>query len=111
QHSCAKSSGELLLRFQPGKVSDDEATVFTGIEHRLQVERRRFMQESTDVVSLRSPRRVRMPLTGRAKPPGQVRDDRASRNLCLPLCKGVSGTGIASPPAEAAEHAMRGYGR
>lgn len=55
QHSCAKSSGELLLRFQPGKVRDDEATVFTGIEHRLQVERRRFMQESTNVVSLRKP--------------------------------------------------------
>jgi hypothetical protein len=55
QHSCAKSSGELLLRFQPGEVRDDEATIFTGIEHRLQVERRRFTQESTNVVLLRKP--------------------------------------------------------
>jgi hypothetical protein len=55
QHSCAKSSGELLLRFQPGEVRDDEATVFTGIEHRLQVERRRFTQESANVVPLRKP--------------------------------------------------------
>jgi hypothetical protein len=55
QHSCAKSSGELLLRFQPGEARDDEKTVFTGIEHRLQVERRRFTQESTNVVPLRKP--------------------------------------------------------
>jgi recombination protein RecA len=55
QHSCAKSAGELLLRFQPGKVRDDEATVFTGIEHRLQVERRRFTQEPINVVPLRKP--------------------------------------------------------
>ncbi len=55
QHSCAKSSGELLLRFQPGAARDDEATVFTGIEHRLQVERRRFTQEPTNVVFLRKP--------------------------------------------------------
>jgi len=55
QHSCAKSAGELLLRFQPGEVRDDEATVFAGIEHRLQVDRRRFTQEPTDVVPLRKP--------------------------------------------------------
>jgi recombination protein RecA len=55
QHSCAKSAGELLLRFQPGDVRDDEATVFTGIEHRLRVERRRFTQEPTNVVPLRKP--------------------------------------------------------
>jgi RecA/RadA recombinase len=55
QHSCAKSSGELLLRFEAGEVRDDEATIFTGIEHRLHVERRRFTQESTNVVPLRKP--------------------------------------------------------
>lgn len=55
QHSCAKSAGELLLRFQPGEARDDEATVFTGIEHRLEVERRRFMQASTNVIPLRKP--------------------------------------------------------
>jgi hypothetical protein len=55
RHSCSKSSGELLLRFQPGQPRDDEVTVFTGIEHHLQVERRRFMQERTNVVPLRKP--------------------------------------------------------
>jgi recombination protein RecA len=59
QHSCAKSSGELLLRFEPGEARDEEKTVFTGIEHRLQVERRRFTQEPTNVVPLRkSPQRA-----------------------------------------------------
>lgn len=55
QHSCAKSAGELLLRFQPGKARNDEATVFTGIEHRLEVERRRFTQEPINIVPLRKP--------------------------------------------------------
>jgi recombination protein RecA len=55
QHSCTKSAGELLLRLQPGEARDDEATVFTGIEHRLQVEHRRFTQERTNVVPLRKP--------------------------------------------------------
>lgn len=55
QHPCAKSSGELLLRFQPGEARNDEETVFTGIEHRLQVERRRFTQTPTNVVPLRKP--------------------------------------------------------
>jgi hypothetical protein len=57
QYSCAKSSGELLLRFQPGKARDDEATVFTGIEHHLEVERRRFTQSPAHVVPLRKPPR------------------------------------------------------
>lgn len=55
QYSCAKSAGELLLLFHPGEVRHDEATVFTGIEHHLQVERRRFTQEPTNVVPLRKP--------------------------------------------------------
>jgi recombination protein RecA len=57
QHSCAKSSGELLLRFQPGRACDDEATVFTGSAYRLEVERRRFSQAPTNVVPLRKPPR------------------------------------------------------
>lgn len=55
QHSCAKSSGELLLRFEPGRVRDDEATVFTGSVYRLEVERRRFSQTPANVVPLRKP--------------------------------------------------------
>ncbi|MFC5862391.1 recombinase RecA [Acidicapsa dinghuensis] len=52
QHSCAKSSGELLLRFLPGEARNDEATVFMGIEHHLRVERMRFAQEPANVVLL-----------------------------------------------------------
>lgn len=53
QHRCAKSSSELLLQFQQGEKRNDEATVFTGIEHRLEVERRRFAQTPTNVIPLR----------------------------------------------------------
>lgn len=55
QHACAKSSGELLLRFQPGEPRNDETTVFTGLEHSVEVERRRFTQAATNVVSIREP--------------------------------------------------------
>jgi recombination protein RecA len=55
QHSCAKSSAELLLRFGAGEVRRDESTVFTGIAHRLEVERRRFTQTETNVIPLRKP--------------------------------------------------------
>jgi recombination protein RecA len=59
QHSCAKSSGELLLRFQPGDVRQDEATVFTGVEYRVEIERQRFAEPtnvvSANVVPLRKP--------------------------------------------------------
>jgi recombination protein RecA len=55
QHSCAKSSSELLLRFQPGQARHDEATVFSGIEHRLEIERRRFAATKTNVIPLRKP--------------------------------------------------------
>jgi len=55
QHPCAKSSVELLLRFGPGEARSDEATVFTWIDHRLEVERRRFTQAETNVIPLRKP--------------------------------------------------------
>ncbi len=55
QHGCAKSSGELLLRFESGQACKDEATVFTGIEHRMEVQRRGFAQNSPNVIPLRKP--------------------------------------------------------
>ena len=55
QHPCAKSSGELLLKFLPGEAYRDETTVFAGFEHYLEVERRRFTQLPANVVSLRKP--------------------------------------------------------
>jgi recombination protein RecA len=54
QYPCAKSSGELLLRFQPGEASNDEATVFTGLEHCVEIARQRFAA-LTNVVPLRKP--------------------------------------------------------
>ena len=55
QHPCAKSSGELLLRFAPGDACCDETTVFTGIGHCIEVARRRFTQAPSNVVPLRKP--------------------------------------------------------
>ncbi len=55
QHPCAKSSGELLLRFAPGEVNCDETSVFIGCTHHMQVERRRFTHAPSNVVSLRKP--------------------------------------------------------
>jgi hypothetical protein len=55
QHPCAKSAGELLLRFQPGNARNDEMTVFSGIEHSLEVERRRFAPTFTNVIPLKKP--------------------------------------------------------
>jgi recombination protein RecA len=55
QHPCAKSSAELLLRLRPGNARRDEVTVFTGIEHEIEVVRRRFTQAPTNVIPLRKP--------------------------------------------------------
>jgi len=55
QHSCAKSSAELLLRLQPARARRDEITVFSGIEHEIEVVRRRFTQTPTNVIPLRKP--------------------------------------------------------
>jgi hypothetical protein len=55
QHSCARSSAELILRLQTGELLNNEPTVFTGMEHRLEVARQRFTQASSNVVPLRKP--------------------------------------------------------
>lgn len=55
QHACAKSASELLLRFHAGQARADEATVFTGIDHAVEVERRRFVTATENVVALRKP--------------------------------------------------------
>lgn len=54
QHSCAKSAGELLLRFESGEPRADE-TVFAGMAYRAEAERRRFTQDTSNVVLLRKP--------------------------------------------------------
>lgn len=55
QRACAKSSAGLVLRLQPGIALHDEATVFTGIEYRVEVERERFQPVSSHVIPLRKP--------------------------------------------------------
>jgi hypothetical protein len=54
QHPCAKSSAELLLRLKLGNVLHDGSTVFTGLEHCIEVARQRFPQEAAVVVPLRA---------------------------------------------------------
>lgn len=54
QRACAKSSTELLLQFHPGIPREDAATVFGGMNYRLEVGRRRFSQAS-NVVEIRKP--------------------------------------------------------
>lgn len=55
QHGCAKSSAELSLRMLPGEGLNDEATVFTGMAHRVEVARRRFTGAADNVVLLHKP--------------------------------------------------------
>lgn len=54
QTSCAKSSAELLLRFEAAKSIQDEPTVFTGLQATVEVARRRFSSEKT-VTPFRKP--------------------------------------------------------
>jgi recombination protein RecA len=55
QHPCAKSSAELLLRLRPGNIFNDEVSVFTGVDHGIEVVRQRFLQVPANVVSIRKP--------------------------------------------------------
>jgi recombination protein RecA len=55
QYACAKSSAGLVLRLQPGKALREETTVFTGIEHCVEVARERFAVAPTNVIPLRKP--------------------------------------------------------
>ena len=59
QHPCAKSSVGLHLSLQPGRALQQEATIFTGIEHRVAIARERFKPESnpceSNVIPLRKP--------------------------------------------------------
>lgn len=55
QHPCAKSSTEFVLRIRASNATQRETTVFTGIEHQIEVSRLRFNQAPTDVIPLRKP--------------------------------------------------------
>jgi hypothetical protein len=53
QHACAKSSAGLVLRMQTGDPLHEESTVFTGVEHRIEIERDR--SAPGNVIPLRKP--------------------------------------------------------
>jgi len=55
QHACAKSSAGLVLRLQAGNALQEETTVFTGIEYRVEVARERFLAAPSNVVPMRKP--------------------------------------------------------
>jgi hypothetical protein len=55
QYACAKSSAELSLRLEPCDALRDEATLFTGMAHSVEVVRRRFTGATDNVVPLRKP--------------------------------------------------------
>jgi hypothetical protein len=55
QYGCAKSSAELLLRFKPACARQDEATIFSGMECSVDVDRRNFAQAATNVIPMRKP--------------------------------------------------------
>lgn len=54
QHPCAKSSAGLVVRLQTDGPLQEERTVFTGIEHRVEVSRQRFTQ-TAKIVPMRKP--------------------------------------------------------
>jgi hypothetical protein len=55
QHACAKSSAGLVLRMQGGVPLQDESTVFSGMEHRIEIVRERFAPVLSNVIPLRKP--------------------------------------------------------
>jgi recombination protein RecA len=55
QHACAKSSAGLVLRMAAGAPLQTHATVFTGMEHTLEIARERFAPTPSNVIPLRKP--------------------------------------------------------
>lgn len=54
QHPCARSSAELVMRFEAGEM-EAEGKVLTGFSFRAQLERQRFATQPGNVVSIRKP--------------------------------------------------------
>jgi recombination protein RecA len=55
QRACAKSSAGLVLQMQASHPLQKEATVFSGVQHGVEVTRERFQPEPAKVVPLRKP--------------------------------------------------------
>jgi hypothetical protein len=54
QHACARSSAELVLQMESQDARCDEQTVFTGLRHRVEIQRQRFTQPS-NVLPMKKP--------------------------------------------------------
>jgi recombination protein RecA len=55
QHACSRNSAGLVLRLEPGRVLTRDSTLFTGLEHRAQLERQRFAPSPGNVFPMRKP--------------------------------------------------------
>ncbi len=55
QYPCTKSSSELQLRLSPAEVSNEETTLFAGMQPQVEVVRQRFTQTESNVIPLRKP--------------------------------------------------------
>jgi recombination protein RecA len=55
QRACAKSSAGLVLQMQAAQPLQEEATVFTGVQHGVEVTRERFQATPAKLVPLRKP--------------------------------------------------------
>ncbi|HUZ96922.1 MAG TPA: hypothetical protein VMU57_18610 [Edaphobacter sp.] len=55
QQACAKSSAGLVLHMQTAEALQEEASVFTGVEHGVVVARERFQAVPVNVVPMRKP--------------------------------------------------------
>jgi hypothetical protein len=55
QHPCAKSAAELVLRLRADEAMQNDATVLGALRHTVEISRRRFMQDSTNVLPMRKP--------------------------------------------------------
>jgi recombination protein RecA len=53
QHACSRNSAGLVLRLDPGRVLGSNSTLFTGLEHRAELERQRFPQSPGNVFPMR----------------------------------------------------------
>jgi recombination protein RecA len=54
QHACANSSAGLVLQMESEDQRRDEETVFTGLRHRVEIQRQRFTQ-SSNVLPIKKP--------------------------------------------------------
>jgi recombination protein RecA len=55
QHPCAKSSAGAVLRFDTAEPAETGETVFAGLRNHVELSRRRFEQEESNVVPIRKP--------------------------------------------------------